>query len=391
MRLTLGDLLSLLLGLAIVFTSYSAVSQTTNLALNGIAIHSEFGQPQFMAALYSSAPSSNTAALYVAPAMRMELKILTADGLPLRRFSRMWIEAVSLNNDAKLLTAQAANMVLFDSLFKDRLQRNDTLSINYRQGKGVAISLNQVALTTVSDDKFFALLVRSWIGDVPLSSNFKNDLLKAGLVATDLKSRFESIKPSPERSQEIKKWLASGKKNNEKPMAKVTAAVSSQAVATKTQMGNQGSEKPAAASMAVASQPSAIITEISTAAASSSLAQTLLARQYYISQLLKKIRSNTRYPQRANQLGQSDSLRIAVIIDRRGNIIKLGFIQGSRYAQLNEAALTAIKKSAPLLQMPELLTEPTFEFTVPINFVASNQANSRTTEAQQSLSARALP
>lgn len=102
-------------------------------------------------------------------------------------------------------------------------------------------------------------------------------------------------------------------------------------------------------------------------------AQKLLVRQRYISQLLKKIRANTRYPQRANELGQSDSLRIALAIDRQGNIISAGLVQQSQYPQLNEAALAAIKKSTPLPKMPESLSEPSFELTVPITFVSGKK------------------
>lgn len=374
MRLTLGNMLRLLLSLTISLSSLAALAQTADPSLNGIAIHSEFGKPQFIGALYSSSLSDKIEPLMSASVMRMELKILTPDGLTLRRFSRMWLEAMAINNDTALLTAEADNMLLFDSFFKDRLQQNDTIVFNYRQNKGVSINLNKVLLGSIDDDDFFAMLLRTWIGKVPLSTDYKNGILKAGMVTAELKSRFDSIQASRARSREIETWLnskvVSSQKSSSAAMAKPQAAASNLQVTSTFPTASD--VKPAAKKSSSATAASA--TEEQAAAPAPSLeSQLLLARQLYLSQLLKKIRANTRYPQRANDLGQSDSLRLEVVIDRQGKLLSTSFVQGSVYALLNEAALDAIKKSAPLPQMPPLLTESTFEFSVPINFVAAGK------------------
>ena len=380
MRLTLGNMLRLLLSLTISLSSPAALAQTADPSLNGIAIHSEFGKPQFIGALYSSSLSDKIEPLMSASVMRMELKILTPDGLTLRRFSRMWLEAMAINNDSALLTTEADNMLLFDSFFKDRLQQNDTIVFNYRQNKGVSINLNKVLLGSIDDDDFFAMLLRTWIGKVPLSTDYKNGILKAGMVTAELKSRFDSIQPSRARSKEIETWLnskvVSSQKSSSAAAAKpqaVAAAASNLQAASSLQMA---STLPTASDVKPAAEKSssATATEEQAAAPAPSLeSQLLLARQLYLSQLLKKIRANTRYPQRANDLGQSDSLRLEVVIDRQGKLLSTSFVQGSVYTLLNEAALDAIKKSAPLPQMPPLLTESTFEFSVPINFVAAGK------------------
>lgn len=381
MRLTLGDLLSVILGLAIVFTSYSAVSQTTDLQLNGIAIHSEFGKPQFMAALYSSSVNNNTESLSREAAIRMELKVLAPEGLPLRRFSRMWLEAISINSDAALLRAQADNMLLFDSLFKDRLQQKDSLVLNYQRGKGVAVSFNNITLGTIVDDIFFAMLLRTWIGSVPLSTDFKNAILAAGIVTVELKNRFEDMHPSAERSLATAQWLhskpAAAIASSKKPGVNLAVKTAVQASAATPQALAKLPGKAEAAHSAVAVERHQ--TSI-TSPATVDAVQRLVARQLYISQLLKKIRANTRYPQRANERGQSDSLRIALAIDRQGNIISSSLVQESQYPQLNEAALAAIKKSTPLPPMPVTLTEPSFELTVPITFVSGKKQSALNSE-----------
>jgi protein TonB len=83
---------------------------------------------------------------------------------------------------------------------------------------------------------------------------------------------------------------------------------------------------------------------------------------------LKKIRSNTRYPKRALEHNQAGSVRIAVIIDRQGNVQSSTLISASPYDTLNAAAQEAIAKSAPFPAMPSEITGSSFEFTIPTTF-----------------------
>ena len=93
-----------------------------------------------------------------------------------------------------------------------------------------------------------------------------------------------------------------------------------------------------------------------------------MARQFYVSDLLKKIRTNTRYPKRALERNQAGSVRISVVVNRTGNIIRTSLLEGSQYEQLNEAALEAINQSAPFPPIPETVSGNSFEFTVPTTF-----------------------
>ena len=77
-----------------------------------------------------------------------------------------------------------------------RQPANDTVAFSYEPGKGVNITINDVFLGNIAGDKFFNMLLRTWVGRVPLSSDYKDDILKNGKVSADLKSRFDKIKPS---------------------------------------------------------------------------------------------------------------------------------------------------------------------------------------------------
>jgi len=175
--------------------------------LNGIGVHQELGREVFIGALYSESLSNDADTLMntVQP-MRMELKIVAPDGLTTRRFSRMWIEGMAVNSKADVLTAQADNMVKFDGLFKGRFLKDDFISFTNNPGKGVDIAVNDVLLGNIKDNAFFSMLLSTWIGKIPLSSDYRDSLLKVGDVDAGLRGRFSIIAPTAARTVEVKAW-----------------------------------------------------------------------------------------------------------------------------------------------------------------------------------------
>ncbi len=353
-------------------------------ALNGMATHIDLGKEQFIGALYSSTLSDNADKLLTSnQSMRMELKIVAPEGVTTRRFSRWWIEGMAINNAPSLLTEQADNMVKFDGLFKGRFMQNDTITFTYDPGKGVNIAINDMLLGNIAGDKFFSMLLRTWIGKVPLSSDYKDDILKAGNINAALKARFDKIKPTKDRVTEVAAWSKmkspaelAAEKEKEKE-AKEAAAKSSQSSSvdgTKLAVQKAEQAKAEAARIEAAKATSTQKATASAAAANDDddkpalTAQNLLARQFYLSDNLKKIFANVRYPKKALEKGQTGSVRIAVVINRQGNIVSTAILQASEHESLNEAALEAVNKvSYP--PIPDAISGATFEFTAPIRFV----------------------
>ncbi len=365
--------------------------------INGIGVHQELGQEVFIGALYSESLSNDADTLLnnVQP-MRMELKIVSADGLTTRRFSRMWIEGMAVNSKADVLTAQADNMVKFDGLFKGRFLKNDTISFASNPGKGVDILVNGVILGNIPDNVFFSMLLSTWIGKIPLSSDYRDSLLKVGDIDAGLRARFGAISPSGTRTAEIKSWT--------EPQVEVkTAAVSSAAkssastkvdaavVAAKPELPKvtvpalekpsldipvpaPQAEKPAPVAAVTAStsaQPvvvAAAKVEEEEEEGPALTAQSLLARQFYVSDAIKKIRGKTKYPQRALDRDQEGSVRVAIVIDREGTVLSTNILETSKFDLLNKEALEAIKRSAPFPALPAEIAGARFEFTVPMRW-----------------------
>jgi periplasmic protein TonB len=347
-------------------------TQAAEPTLNGIAIHSELGKELFIGALYASTPGNNADTLTSTPqAMRMELKIVSTDGITTRRFSRMWIEGMAINNASGLLTEQADYMVKFDGLFKGRLVSNDSVAFNYEPTKGVNVSVNNVLMGNIASEKFFGMLLKTWAGKIPLSTDFKEGILKAGKVDSALRARFDAIKSTKERATEVAAWSkikTAAELASEKETVKVASsqpAVEPTKPSSVVKIDTAKIEAAKAAEAAAARAEAARIAEEEKPALT---AQSLLARQFYVSDMLKKVRSVLRYPKRALERGQAGSVRVAVIINRQGKVMSTSLVESSKYDQLNEAVVEAITESSPFPPMPDSITGNSFEFSVPATF-----------------------
>src|SRR5690606_17577956 len=87
-----------------------------------------------------------------------------------------------------------------------KLMPNDHVVFALNPGQGVDISLNNVLLGTISDEKFFPMLLRTWIGSVPLSSTYRENLLKVGDISADLRARYDAINFSSTRATQVAAW-----------------------------------------------------------------------------------------------------------------------------------------------------------------------------------------
>jgi TonB family protein len=62
-------------------------------------------------------------------------------------------------------------------------------------------------------------------------------------------------------------------------------------------------------------------------------------------------------------------VKLALVLNRRGNVVSASVIQSSGDSAYDEAALAMIHRSDPVPRPPAELTDDTFSFTLPVNFV----------------------
>lgn len=366
------------------FASYLAPSAMAASSLNGLASHQELGNEMFIGALYleSRTDSANTA-LSSPGAKRMELRITADNGIPSRRFSRMWIEGVSINNSGSALTEQADNMVAFSNLFRGRLRQNDIVTIELNPGTGVEVGLNGVELGVIEDETFFNLLARAWVGNVPLSSTFRDNLLSPNEISGDLQSRFEAIEPSAARIERVAQWnqpepepAPTPETETSAPPVTATAPLVTALDMPKASLEPEPEPEPAPEPEPQPEpepepepEPAVVAEEEEEDDEPRLTAESLRAQQLYFSNLMRSILQNTSYPRRALQRGQEGEIRVAVVINRTGDIQSMNMLEESEYSLLNREAERAIRAAAPFPDVPEAIRGEVYEFSVPFTFV----------------------
>ncbi len=91
-------------------------------------------------------------------------------------------------------------------------------------------------------------------------------------------------------------------------------------------------------------------------------------RRRYRSKIWELVLRYLEYPQRAQRRGQEGTVRLSVVIDRSGRIIKLVFLEQSQYHLLNQAVTRAAKRANPFPPVPEELEGGEFNFDMPFTF-----------------------
>jgi TonB family protein len=347
--------------------------------MNGLAIHEDLNHVLFMGALYSPQTAPDIQQLLDNNQERqMELRVI-APRLSPRRFNKLWIEGSAVNNPRETLVEQARNMARFTRLFKGPLRSGDQVKITGLTTGSTQIELNGITLGHIDHPEFFNLLLRVWIGSVPLSSKFREQLLTDDVIDTGLLQQFNDVQPDANRNGIIAQWHAPDLPQSEpqtKPeiVAKTELAVAPEIKATPT--------KPTLASPKKVETTTAEPTRQETVAATinepapeqddtqdeEAIAQALLAQQLYQSELIRKTYKHVSYPSRAVDRGQQGNVRVEVTVDRSGRITGLKELESSRYRLLNKAAVASVKKAAPFPSIPESMTGEQFKFTLPIVF-----------------------
>ena len=392
-------------------------------APDGIAPYIELQRELFLAGLYLPEPASNAQqALSLRGSRQMEIRFV-ADHMTAGKLSRMFLQSIAINNPAAAQRASGESLASFFNAFKGSLRRGDILSISERtDGSGVNVYLNRQRLISLDDGNFFNMLLVTWIGSVPPSREFKSALL--GDSAAGDMARYGQITPADERLDLVAQWqnpapnvAAASSAASKAPVASnssdavnttsATVAVRQASVAAVPAVAAVTLPKPElSASTTVAEQAvssraqeagssPAAATQAPAAVASSSAAASLLAPaaiaaagvaepeedlpdfsaeslgllQDYTSQLVTLTHAEIKYPRRAMKLAQTGSVRMAVVIDRAGEVLQVQPLLESGFKQLDDAVRRAIDKAAPYPAIPEGVAAEHFEFVFPITFM----------------------
>lgn len=386
---------SLLLLALTVLAMHKALAAPT---LNGLSVHTELGKEQFIAALLVTNLSTSSRDILLSDEPeQIQVRVL-ADRLSSRSFKRMWIEGMAINASSSELSENAETMANFSNLLKIKLTAGDIFTID-RNRNVVIIYLNSVKLGELNNPAFFDLLLRTWIGPVPLSSQFRDGLLVAGDINGDLLARFDATVPSEERIASVRAAIDSQQERQEpkiaseqpkatlNPVAVAPAITSPGVVATVpvTPPDMAAADKPTQSTPAPTPRPTpkptpkptptptqvALLDADAVEEEEDDLdftAESLLQQQLYIANLKRHTYKYLSYPKRALDRGWEGNVRLNITIDRGGKVQNIIVVEESEHKTLTKEAENAAKRASPFPEIPEGLRGDTFAFTLPVVF-----------------------
>ncbi|GLS25757.1 hypothetical protein GCM10007877_14710 [Marinibactrum halimedae] len=373
--------------------------------INGLASYEKLGKQQFIAVLYTDSPTKNSAdVLYSNNSRAMEL-VITSRSMSQRALGRMWIEGVSINASTQELTQNAEALASLTGLIKGRLRQNDRLRLEFSNGS-LDVSLNGIDLGTVAKGGIFDLLLQTWIGEVPPSSDFRAQILAAGDVDSTLLSTVNSANADSDRIAAVQAWIAP-------PEVEVAAASAPAAVAAAPKPKPSAPQiKPSAPKIAATPKPKPAApkpkpaapkpkpkpVEVATAPKAEpkasaqpvkpapvkpvqvakaappieeddddevlafTAADILREKQYY-EELKARVFSKVEYPKQALSQRREGAVGLDIVVNSKGELVDVSLRERSAFSYFNRAATRAVRKSEPFPTPPKaLLTNGKYEF-----------------------------
>ena len=94
-----------------------------------------------------------------------------------RKVAQALKDALVINISKEEQERLEPNINQFLSMFKGRLQHGDEVSIDYIPGSGTQVIIGGVSKGVVPGKQFADALLSVWVGDNPVGSSFKQDIL----------------------------------------------------------------------------------------------------------------------------------------------------------------------------------------------------------------------
>jgi len=205
--------------------------------LLGVAQYEQLNRTLLIARLKVTDTSATADALLAGKiAFRLEVTIV-ARSVSARRWRNLWMEGVMINHQLDQLPPHTNDINTLMSSLSHRLKKSDRFEVVYQPERGSQVILNDVALGPFKEAQFAVLLLRGWIGDVPLSSSFKQSLMSN--QSEDWNRQMDALTLSTERQQETATLLSGNvaqtgiKKIKPEPLKKEPRLVAVETAVTK--------------------------------------------------------------------------------------------------------------------------------------------------------------
>jgi protein TonB len=391
LRVTIMKIILLVLLGAISFKSLS-----NELTLVGIGLYKELSADYYYGALYANYAQNIDDILNPFTAKKLVLRI-TKKRVSARRFYRLWNQTIAINNSEEDLITYAGDILSFTYLLKSRLYRGDEIVIEEVSGITMA-SVNGHKITSFTQPGFINVLLRGWIGHLPPSSEFKQQVLGLNSSNTDdYLMDFDSLIPSGERTSLVKGWLTDDESDNhlllsastpntlyiEPEIAKIdnvkVVEENNSKIKEQQQLALLVTEKESKAkyerNKLKKLQQDKTRQEHTQKINKRDIRITALKKiqktqVQYFRQSIAQANKFASYPNVALRRKQEAYIQVRVSVNRQGKVLRSQLLEPSTYPLLNKAALKAISSASPFPPLPKLIDGEQYEITIPFNFKA---------------------
>jgi hypothetical protein len=156
--------------------SSAALSESTQLLLNGAGIRRKFFTDLYIGALYlPTLTHSADDILEVPPANRLYVRILHSK-ISRQKLIQAWTDGFERNHDATQLIPLQERITQFTDMFSTTV-RGDEIFLDYTPSTGTRIRINDNVRGVIEGADFNRSLLSIWLGRRPTSSSLKNSLL----------------------------------------------------------------------------------------------------------------------------------------------------------------------------------------------------------------------
>ncbi|ROS04795.1 TonB family protein [Sinobacterium caligoides] len=380
--------------------SFMAVAETLpeGMVLNGVAEFKELNRSYFVGALYLEEPANTAEAVQALASTRRMMEIrVTAKRWSPRRFSSQWTQLIVANNEEAMLNRYSDEFIAFNNMARFSLKRGDTLLFDQSPDGKIVIHVNGVKTASYDRIGSFDMLLNTWIGKRPPSTEFKQSILGAVDNAGAL-SLYEATTVQPERRDIVVQWmgamqqLAMAAGSGEVPAASLggLANATTEAVdaASTLEIVPDKIESTKPASQSIVVEEKEVVAELveESVAVEEELVDDLelgddfdidpeiiqqqhdMMLKLYRSSIVKQTLRKVQYPSRAIKRGLEGLVVVEVRLDRFGKRLSAERVQSAKYSLLNKAAMAAVSSVESYPAAPIALKGDVISVKVPIRF-----------------------
>ena len=420
--------------LALTLLLMCSVTPALALELNGSAEYRQLTRDFYTGGLYLPQPSSDPAYI-LAPstAKKMQL-VVTINRWSPRKWSRQWQNNISINNDiGSTSSAVQQALMTFTQFPKDDIVQGDEIIIDYQPGGNSRVLLNGDLIIETPGSELFNALVNTWIGKLPPSREFRQQMLgqSDGSLAARLSNHsvpvtrrgvytswlaadraVEEARLQAEREAAAQRARAQQEQQHQAEMARLEAearkreqarqqAEEQRLISARNEAERKAAERAKALreaqKKAAQAQAKTLVGKTSNALGQRKTAAILAEEQRYYLELLqwrlqREVNAEVSYPAWARQFGQEGTAQIDFTLNRERKVSNV-IIRDELVSDLLTSELQrALEKTAAQTNIPAALNGEQWPLSVSYRFAlaATEQTLAAMPEPPESISAAPL-